>query len=186
MMLISSFVLSIVGTSIAIYAEINGLWTYEYMFADVWYARIVMIFFINCNILDLLLGYFYYREFLYPLTTIVHHIFFITVSILMVGWGYSRGFLFCFPLEIPTFLLALGTIWSFLRTDLAFGFLFFWCRIVYHAGLIYRIYSVEGFGGSAWKLCSPPLLLHLHWFSNWCQSAMKRHYYKTETEGKKK
>jgi hypothetical protein len=131
--------------------------------------------------MDLLLGILYYREYLYPLTTIVHHIFFICVSIGTIYIKSSDAFLGTFILEIPTLLLCIGTVWDNLRTDLIFGVLFFICRIVYHIYYIYRTYLVEamieGNNGLWWKILCCPLMLHFMWFSQWIKGALKRHVY---------
>mmetsp|Transcript_15320 Transcript_15320/g.23068 ORF Transcript_15320/g.23068 Transcript_15320/m.23068 type:complete len:230 (+) Transcript_15320:173-862(+) len=169
-MLLSSSVLSVVGLIYAICAEFNELhWTDEYIYGDDVYSRNIMIFFLSCNVMDLTLGWVYYREFLYPLTTIFHHMFFITISLLYLANHTTRGFLLIFVIEVPTFLLSVGTIWPSLRSDLAFGITFLLTRISYHAYMLYRLASMH-FDGLAWKSCFMPFLLHMFWFYSWCNT----------------
>jgi hypothetical protein len=180
-MLISSFVLGVIGCSVCIHAEIYDRWTAEHMFTDAYWSRVVMIFFASANIMDLVLGYFYYPEFLYPLTTIAHHIFFILVVTFTIASHNSHGFLYSFPLEVPTFFLAVGTMWDSLRLDLMFGLLFFIFRIAFHILLIYRT-AVLDWNGVMWKSCCFPLMLHFHWFHRWVLGAIKRHWKKEKAE----
>lgn len=169
-MLLSSFILTITGFYYAINAEINHFhWSIEYIYGDDLFSRIILIFFTSCNIMDLLLGYFYYKEYLYPLTTICHHIFFIIIVVIFLGTHTTRGFLITFVFELPTFLLSIGTVWPNLRNDLAFGITFFLTRICFHILAIWRLASL-GFDGIGWKVLCLPFILHLHWFYKWIGS----------------
>ena len=170
-MLISSFILTLTGFYFAITAEMNRelYWTVSYIYSDHLFSRVILIFFTSCNIMDLGLGFFYYKEFLYPLTTICHHIFFIFIVIIFLGTHTTTGFLITFVFELPTFLLSLGTIWPSLRNDLLFGITFFLTRICFHILSVYRLASL-GFDGIAWKVLCLPFILHLHWFYKWIGS----------------
>lgn len=170
-MLLSSFILTITGFYFAIFAELDSkkYWTIEYIYGDDIFSRIILIFFTSCNVMDLILGYIYYKEFLYPLTTICHHIFFITIVIIFLGTHTTRGFLITFVFELPTFLLSVGTVWPHLRNDLAFGITFFLTRICFHILAIWRLASL-GLDGIGWKVLCLPFILHLHWFYKWIGS----------------
>jgi hypothetical protein len=167
-MLLSSFVLTLTGFYYAINAELNrsSQWTLEYIYGDDLFSRSVLWFFTSCNVMDLLLGIFYYHEFLYPLTTICHHIFFIAIVLIFLGTHTTRGFLITFVFELPTFLLSVGTVWPSLRNDFAFGITFFATRICFHVLAIWRL-AWLGFDGLGWKVLCLPFLLHLHWFYKW-------------------
>lgn len=178
-MLLSSFILTLTGFYYAINAELNITthWTLDYIYGDDLFSRTILIFFTCCNIMDLLLGIIYYSEFLYPLTTICHHIFFISIVIIFLGTHTTRGFLITFVFELPTFLLSIGTVWPNLRNDLAFGITFFMTRICFHILAIWRLASL-GYDGLGWKVLCLPFVLHLHWFYKWIGSYI--------TGGKKK
>jgi hypothetical protein len=165
-MLVSSFVLTITGFIYASHAEINSFWNEEYLFGDDFISRTILIFFTSCNTMDLILGYFYYREFLFPLTTITHHIFFIIIVIGFLGFHNTRGFLLTFVFELPTFLLSIGTVWPHLRSDMAFGITFLFTRIGFHILTIYRL-ALLNLDGYAWKVLCFPFLMHMHWFYKW-------------------
>ena len=166
-MLFSSFFLSIVGVYYAVYAELNGLWTEEYIYGDDRCSRCFQIFFLASNVMDLTLGAIYYRDFVHPLTTIVHHIFFIGVIGTLTAIKEGRGFLILLPLEISTFMLSLGTIWSHFRADKVYGIVFFIVRIMYHLLFVYRMANVR-IESVVWKICLSPIFLHIWWFYKSC------------------
>jgi hypothetical protein len=79
---------------------------------------------------------------------------------------WTPCFIYLIPAELPTFLLALGTVVPALRNNLLFGFSFFITRIVLHIYLLTYSFlsgtdSVCNFFGSG------TLVLHLHWFYGW-------------------
>ena len=79
---------------------------------------------------------------------------------------WTNVFLFFLPAELPTFLLALGTVVPKLRSDLLFGITFFLTRILFHFYLVAYAYisgaaaMIIGFG------CLTGLM-HLKWFHAW-------------------
>lgn len=159
--LLNSFTLSVCGVMDFIYVERNGLWTYDFIYSDERYARTIVIFFTAVNTLDLLLGWFYYREHLHPLTTIVHHTYFIVVLVGMLGVHHISGLVLTFIMEIPTFILTVGTIWPQYRSDLWFGVTFFIFRIGFHLYMIYRLAQLHS--GFILMFFIGTFPLHLFW-----------------------
>lgn len=183
MMLTASFVLSIAGIYYVILGETQNLWTLDYVYGDDRPSRLILLFFLASNIVDLGVGVIYYPEHLHPLTTVFHHFFYMAIIIGLLELKVARGFCFVLPMEIPTFMLSLGTIWSHLRTDLAFGFVFFSIRIVYHLIVVYRL-AMLSIEGTVWKLCFSSFPLHAYWFYKWTIGTIKR--FRAEAkEGKK-
>jgi hypothetical protein len=173
-MLLSSFVLTVAGFCYAGSAELDpSLWTEEYMFGDDRKSRTILLFFTACNVMDLTLGYFYYRDFLYPLTTIAHHIFFIFSVLIFLGVHHTRGYPVTFVFELPTLILSIGTVWPSMRSDMAFGVTFMFTRILYHILTIYR-FAVMHPHGLAWKVLCMPFMLHAFWIKNWIQGMIRR------------
>ena len=136
---------------------------------------LICIWFGLANAFDFIYGLILYRVHLGVLTTYVHHSIFIW---LMHFCSTRNGFFvtapspfipaFCIMLieEIPTFLLALGTIFPSFRTDLGFGVTFFLLRIVYHAYItIYAIYAQVT--TSIIVLYLLTLTMHCNWFYAW-------------------
>jgi hypothetical protein len=127
------------------------------------------------NVLDLALGLLFYRSQLGLMTTYVHHTLYTWLMFFLVtGNGlfvttpspFSPAFIWCLIEEVPTFLLALGSIFPSLRADLSFGVSFFLLRLVYHSFLFLLMVRLEAY---------PPVLflygltfaMHLEWFRVW-------------------
>ena len=125
--------------------------------------------------MDLALGWVYYREHLYLLTTWVHHFVYIWLTVMVVtGNGYvatlpspyTPAFVCAMIEEFPTFILAMGTIFPQYRQDFTFGISFGLTRIVFHAYLL--IYMMRAELPMIIIMCYVnPLLLHLSWFYGW-------------------
>ena len=99
------------------------------------------------NAIDLVIGWFYYQEYLDPFTTIFHHIAYIIFMLGLLNKKITRGFLLCFFMEIPTFVISLGTVFKQYRSDFAFGVSFFITRLVFNlylAGKLALITNYEG------------------------------------------
>lgn len=137
-------------------------------------AVVTCIWFGLANIVDLLFGILYYRKYLGLLTAYFHHSVFIWMMYCgttgNTGLGkttvFAPAFEFMLIEEIPTFLLALGSVFPQFRTDLGFGITFFLLRICYHAYfLAYTYYS--GTDGLVIFLFSLTMVMHLNWFYTW-------------------
>jgi hypothetical protein len=80
--------------------------------------------------------------------------------------GFTTAFMFCSIEEVPTFILALGTIAPAFRSDMGFGLSFFLLRIVYHCAILFHEAHTGGY---------PPVIglmvltlgMHLNWFGVW-------------------
>ena len=71
--------------------------------------------------------------------------------------------------ELPTLIMALGSIDSRLRSDMAFGLTFFLTRIVWHAmavGNVLILPANHPMNHMAWFGCLT-MALHLYWFTKW-------------------
>lgn len=165
-MLTSSGLLSLFGTFYVARAQIYSLWTNEHIYADDKLSRLILLFFLATNIMDLIIGAICYPEFVDPFSSIAHHIFYNIFITILLFHGYSRGFVLCFLMEIPTFILALGTVWKEYRSDVLFGVSFLLTRVFYNAYLAYRLRLLSP-DGNIWKVCVLVLGLHLFWFSKW-------------------
>jgi hypothetical protein len=180
-MLMSSAMLSIFGTYFVIDAQAHDSWTYEYIYSETFLSRCVLLFFLASNIMDLLLGIYHYPKFLDPFSTIAHHAFYISFILVLLSQHYSRGFMLCFFMEIPTFVLSLGTIWPQLRSDTLFGASFVATRLLYNVFLARTLYLISP-EGKIWRVCCAVLGLHSYWFSKWTSKQGKellQHYFGT-------
>jgi len=123
---------------------------------------------------DLSFGLLFYRRQLGILTAYIHHTVFIWMMIVAVTG--NGGFLkmhqftpaFCSMLieEIPTFLLAAGSIDSRFRTDIGFGLTFFLFRICYH-GYFFAYCFYSKCDTAILVLYSLTMTMHVNWFYTW-------------------
>lgn len=187
-MMAASAVLSITGTFYVLQAEIFSLWTEGYVYSDNPIPRALTVFFLASMIMDIGVGVIRYRAHLDPFSAVFHHIFYTVFVIAILRSNYTQGFCLNFFMEvkiasslllyspttltfqsifqIPTFLLAIGSVWSSARSDLLFGFCFLVTRILFNTFFAYKLYTIAP-TGLVWKVCLCVLCLHLHWFSKW-------------------
>lgn len=129
---------------------------------------------------DLFFGVLFYRETLSILTCYVHHIVFMWIMLAgTTGYGifltctpFAPSFVYMLIEEVPTFLLALGSVYPQFRTDYGFGSTFFLLRLVYHFyHLTYAVKNkVETVVIVLYTLSG---LLHLNWFYGWVRMMLK-------------
>jgi len=137
-------------------------------------AFLVSLWFGLANIVDLAFGIIFYPKYLGLLTAYVHHSVFIWImliattgnGIFMTATPFASSFMIMLIEELPTFLLALGSVFPAFRTDLGFGLTFFLLRIAYH-GYFLSYSAISGSDTVCIVLYSLTMLLHLNWFYNW-------------------
>lgn len=126
------------------------------------------------NALDLILGLIFYPKYVGLLTGFVHHTIY-TWMMFLVATGngffthcrpFGTLFFICAIEEVPTGVLALGSIFPSLRSDLGFGASFFLTRLLFHG--IMMVYSyVIGIDVHVLVLYGLTFVLHSFWFSTW-------------------
>lgn len=168
-MLLSSTILSVFGCRAFYITEKNNLWDFNEIYGEDLISRFVVLFFVSSNVMDLILGTIYYPSQLDPLTSVFHHVFYVSFMMILLLHNYSRGFVLCFFMEVPTSLLALGSVWPECRTDLGFGISFFITRLVYNVYLAGRLYYLSP-EGHIWKVCTTVLCMHIYWFYKWIKA----------------
>jgi hypothetical protein len=140
------------------------------------FAALTCMWFLMANVFDLVFGLLFYRRQLGLLTAYVHHTVFIwTMVAATTGNGgfltcrpFASAFLFVIIEELPTFLLALGSVVPACRTDLGFGLSFFAFRIAYHVGFFgLALYNRATVDTPVIVLYSLTLAMHVNWFYNW-------------------
>jgi hypothetical protein len=132
------------------------------------------LWFALANIFDLIFGVCFYRSQVGFLTGYFHHSIYIWMMVVSTtGDGYilqhekfASAFAFLFIEEIPTLLLALGSVFPALRSDLGFGITFFLSRIVYHGYMMVYSY-VSNCGLLIYCLFGLTFIMHLNWFYGW-------------------
>jgi hypothetical protein len=181
--LINSFIMSVIGVFflLDILPRIRMEWftclggTTSAMHGIDNFGVFTCVIFAVANVTDLILGLVFYPSELGLLTTYIHHtlytwlmFFGVTKNGLFVQTSgpFSTAFLFCTIEEIPTFLLALGSMFPSCRTDLGFGATFFVTRLLFHVTILHHEVRCNGYA-PMYALISLTLLLHVHWFYGW-------------------
>lgn len=137
--------------------------------------RFLIIFLISYLTLDCIVGPFEYKEHLQVGSTWIHHSIFISYSLYILNTNISSVYITLSPVEIPTLVLALGSIIPVLRSDELFGLSFFLFRILYIIPLSLHIYSIEN--NRRVLMCSGFILssmMNVYWFYCWCISYRKK------------
>ncbi|KAF7304746.1 hypothetical protein MKEN_01188700 [Mycena kentingensis (nom. inval.)] len=125
---------------------------------------------------DLIVGCLHYRSQITFLTGWLHHILYLGICEFVIRQRWTHIFALCAVMELPTFLLGLGTLFPRLRSYRLFAFSFFITRIVLHLILLYTyLLPANRPDGSL----APVLLLtavfplHALWFTK-CVKGMRR------------
>ncbi|KAJ3241910.1 hypothetical protein HDU78_001663 [Chytriomyces hyalinus] len=134
---------------------------------DTRYSWCLGAFFTASLWMDCLLGTLFYPAQLQLVTGWIHHITYTYIIL----WHISRGqvglLMACSAVqEIPTILLASGSINRRWRTDVGFGVAFFLTRVCFHFATIvyaFQVYTV----GWYWVIPALPFPVHLAWFYRW-------------------
>ena len=82
------------------------------------------------------------------------------------GNPFAKSFLTLYIEELPTFLLALGSVFPGLRTDMGFGITFFLFRVCYHGYMGCLSYK-SNVDTPVVVLYALTFLLHCFWFYSW-------------------
>lgn len=126
-------------------------------------------------VVDIVFGICFYLDKIQLLSGWIHHALYLwLMHYLITGNGfftveqYGMVALFAWSTiqEIPTFLLALGSIFPAYRTDLGFGLTFLLFRIIFHGYLFY--FTIRGKPNvSVIVLYVITMFMHLNWFHGW-------------------
>jgi hypothetical protein len=139
-------------------------------------SALIAIWLCLANIYDLLFGLIFYRKYLDPLTAYVHHTLYVWITLVSVFGTdgvyqyepFAGGLAALLVEELPTLLLALGSVFPSMRTDLGFGVTFLMFRVLFHAAMMtYSVYS--GVSTLVTVLYSITMTMHLFWFVSWAR-----------------
>ncbi|KAI8975050.1 hypothetical protein BDF20DRAFT_836488 [Mycotypha africana] len=121
-------------------------------------------FFMAFLFLDLILGSIFYRNKLEWLTSWVHHIVYLGTLTWAIHQQYCSIFIMMCSLELPTFLLALGSVRSQFRRDYLFATAFVSTRIIFHAYAIRCAYRMDASFNPIVMALSAFFPIHCFWF----------------------
>ncbi|SAM05481.1 hypothetical protein [Absidia glauca] len=123
----------------------------------------LVCFFITYLVLDLTLGSMYYRRRITIATGWIHHSIYIVILFWLMRCRSASFFTVNAILELPTVILAVGSMRARWRSDLLFASTFFALRLVYHAWMISAVkkeHRIE----SLWLVAVLVFPLHVYWF----------------------
>lgn len=124
---------------------------------------IATTFFMTFLITDLVIGVVFYRSKIELLTGWIHHITYLGVLTWAIHNQFTAVFVMMCSLELPTFILALGSVRSHLRRDYIFATTFLITRILFHAYAIKCAWSMRPYGPVVIAL-SAFFPVHCFWF----------------------
>lgn len=152
------------------------------------FSFLVCIWFAMFNATDLIFGGIFYLQQMGFMTACIHHPLFIYIMIACTtgcyGIWWSKGglvatlvppfapsFMLMTVEELPTFILALGSVFPSCRSDMGFGITFFLLRIVYHGYVLVRgiHVGVHPFVSSLFAITG---VMHIFWFRGWVVSQL--------------
>ncbi|KAI8078875.1 uncharacterized protein BX664DRAFT_250014, partial [Halteromyces radiatus] len=130
-------------------------------------------FFMTYLVMDLTLGSMYYKSRITIATGWIHHSIYIVILFWLMRCRSTSFFTVNAILELPTVILALGSMRASWRSDVLFGFSFFVLRLVYHACMIVSVKQYHRIE-SLWLVAVLVFPLHVYWFYGIVQQQIKR------------
>lgn len=109
----------------------------------------------------------YYPDQIQLLSGWVHHTLYLALMAWALSSHFTCGFCLFLPMEFPTWILAVGSIYPERRSDLLFGASFFATRILYHAMLLQRLLRIRDAPVPVWVPTLLAFALHCYWFALW-------------------
>ena len=151
----SSFLLSCIGIYFNFFSTHSKF--------DVILSKLTINHFTAYLIMDLYYGNNDYRPHTNFLQTYIHHTAYIIVNQLALYNDLSMYYIYYFILEVPTFILGVGSFSPSLRHDTLFGYSFLFTRILYHLYLTFCYFNIT----TVFYLSNLAFGLHVYWFNNW-------------------
>jgi hypothetical protein len=155
---------------------------------------LICISFGIATLLDLIFGLIFYSEYVQLLSGWFHHTVFIWLMYFMITTDglfisthapFTPIFVMSLIQELPTFILALGSIFPQYRSDLGFGFTFFILRILHHAYFFYFSWRGNAFAPIK-GMYILTISMHINWFYGWITKYRKYSKPKIDNENAKK
>ncbi|KAI8070934.1 hypothetical protein BC940DRAFT_270381 [Gongronella butleri] len=113
--------------------------------------------------LDLYYGWRFYRSRVSWVTGWLHHGFYLVFLVWLLAMRLSSFFVVASILEVPTLILATGSIVPQWRSDRLFALTFFCLRLVFHTWMI-RFLKHYHHNRSLWGVALLVLPMHIYWF----------------------
>jgi len=130
---------------------------------------------------DLMMGVIYYRNQLALLTGWIHHMLYVFIVQVTIKRAWTHIFCLCALMELPTFLLAISSLYPRLRSNITFAVTFFVTRIMFHVILCISYLLPNNRAHTTGGSILPSVLLaaifplHAMWFKGCVKGFIKRH-----------
>ncbi|KAJ2770368.1 hypothetical protein IWQ56_002190 [Coemansia nantahalensis] len=121
---------------------------------------------------DLALGIIYHKSTITVLNGYIHHTLWLGITLFSVCHGVSAILCLLFYNEIPTALLAAGSVRKKWRNDALFTAVFFATRIALHAIVMYAFY-MHSEHRCVWRLMMLVYPMHIYWFYSALRSTLR-------------
>lgn len=126
--------------------------------------------FMSTMIMDSLIGFLFYPEYMTRISGYPHHLFFIIGNMVVYYVdGYKIMSLFVID-ELPTIIFSLGNINEKYRSDFLFGTLMMLVRIVYHGTLT----LINITHTPTVSVAFPAWCMYIYWMRNWMNAQMTK------------
>ncbi|KAI9278704.1 hypothetical protein BDA99DRAFT_554319 [Phascolomyces articulosus] len=169
----SSLVCTLISVPCFIQFWLSG-WNIRMLGIESTWHTASVCFFISYLILDLSFGSIYYRRRITFLTGWFHHTLYIFFLLWFLRMRTASFFCTAAILELPTLILAAGSLSKAWRCDFLFASTFFFLRLVLHAWMIVQLkhhHRVE----SLWIVAVVVYPLHLYWFNGIINQQIRNH-----------
>jgi hypothetical protein len=143
-------------------------WNIQSFQVDHTLDTLVLCYFVSYLILDLCLGSIYYKRQINILTGWIHHSVYTFITVYFLRYRLGGFFTTASILEMPTLIMALGSLRSRFRSDYLFAATFFAFRLVFHAFMIKTLKQNHHIR-SLWIVAASIFPLHLFWFHGTCR-----------------
>lgn len=140
---------------------------------DYSYSRIAVVFFSCEMVLDMVIGCLDYPLQMGMATAFLHHTLFLLGGWATLHFHCSGYFITCCVVELPTLVLAVGSMYKPLRADLLFGVLFLLTRIGYSIWFTVMLALYANMPLFT-VMMVPSLAMNFFWFYSWGVGYLKR------------
>ena len=147
------------GYDVRVYALNNSIFQLAF-------SKLCVHIFTSYLITDIIIGKRDYPSTLKTMTGYFHHIVYIFINIISIYSGLYPLYSIFMIAELPTFILALGSVVPQYRKDLLFGVSFFTTRIAY---FLYICVSMSDYLLIRW-FSIPIFVMHSYWFYKWTKN----------------
>ncbi|KAG0361078.1 hypothetical protein BGX24_005434, partial [Mortierella sp. AD032] len=99
----------------------------------------LVVFFMTYLLMDIILGFLYYREQVTLLAGWMHHFVYIGITYYAITQGETFTYASFMPMEVPTIVVGVGCLDKSLRRDMLYGVSFILFRIMFDFSLTHEI-----------------------------------------------